>query len=181
SGGGDGGQVRARALHPEDAHLAPDVVCRRLLRGRVPAPLIRECTIRAEQIRAVGKLLEHAEPRCGRIVPPVFGRRNAVEHRRGFAHELTSSGVPVETSAVKRSRAADHSEEWEGSYVAATNDERTTSRAWSSDPSSPSVIAWTSRLPIKVASSGPAITGIPVASAVHWQSRWFRAPPPTMS
>src|SRR2546430_15598587 len=34
-------------------------------------------------------------------------------------------------------------------------------------------------LPRAVASTGPAITGRPQASAVSWQSRELRAPPPT--
>src|SRR5262249_7169593 len=38
--------------------------------------------------------------------------------------------------------------------------------------------AWTSTLPIAVASTGPATTGSPQASAVAWQSSSLRAPPP---
>src|SRR5207248_1324055 len=45
--------------------------------------------------------------------------------------------------------------------------------------SSPSAIACTTMLPIAVASSGPASTGRPVASAVQRQRSSFRAPPPT--
>ena len=48
-----------------------------------------------------------------------------------------------------------------------------------SDASSPSAIAWTSRLPSSVASSGPASTGSPAAAAVQRQSSSLRAPPPT--
>ena len=44
----------------------------------------------------------------------------------------------------------------------------------------PAARAWMTTLPSAVASTGPAITGRPVASAVSWQSRSFCEPPPTM-
>ena len=43
----------------------------------------------------------------------------------------------------------------------------------------PSVRAWTRMLPMAVASTGPATTRRPVASAVSWHSRAFCEPPPT--
>ena len=46
-------------------------------------------------------------------------------------------------------------------------------------PSTPAARAWTSALPSAAASTGPATTGSPQASAVSWQSRALRAPPPT--
>src|SRR5262245_56527050 len=44
----------------------------------------------------------------------------------------------------------------------------------------PSARPCTSTLPRAAASTGPATTGRPHASAVSWHSRWFRAPPPTI-
>ena len=62
----------------------------------------------------------------------------------------------------------------------ATKEARTTSRASSSDASSPSAIACTSEVPDERSPPpGPASTGRPAASAVHRQSSSFRAPPPT--
>ena len=40
----------------------------------------------------------------------------------------------------------------------------------------PSAAACASRLPVAVASAGPASTGIPVASAVNWHSNALRDP-----
>ena len=44
----------------------------------------------------------------------------------------------------------------------------------------PTARSWTSMFPSAVASTGPATTGMPVASAVDWHSRAFFDPPPTM-
>ena len=56
---------------------------------------------------------------------------------------------------------------------------RSSSRASATEPSSPAAIAWTARLPMAVASTGPARTGSPVAPAVRWHSRRWLDPPPT--
>ena len=57
---------------------------------------------------------------------------------------------------------------------------RTSARSDSRSPAtSPCARAWTRTLPSAVASTGPATTGSPQASAVSWQSSSFRAPPPT--
>ncbi len=55
-----------------------------------------------------------------------------------------------------------------------------TSRAWAIDASAPAAMACTATLPMAVASTGPATTRRPQASAVFWQSRRFCVPPPTM-
>ena len=46
--------------------------------------------------------------------------------------------------------------------------------------SCPAARAWTRTLPSAVASTGPAMTRLPVASAVSWQRSRFCDPPPTM-
>ncbi len=48
-------------------------------------------------------------------------------------------------------------------------------RASARVPIRPRAMAWSRTLPAAVASTGPAWTGIPQASAVNWQSRAFRA------
>ena len=51
--------------------------------------------------------------------------------------------------------------------------------ASSESGTAPGARAWTSTLPRAVASTGPATTSRPVASAVSWQSSSFCEPPPT--
>ena len=173
-------QIGAGALDPEHAHLAPRVVGDRLLRRRVAAADIRERAVGAEQVRAVDEALEHAQAARGTLVPAIVGSGDAVQHGRRLAHEVTSTGFRCTRSAKRCARLVPFGRARAARGRSGANDARTTSRASSSDPSSPSAIAWTSRLPTSVASSGPARTGSPVACAVHRQSSSFRAPPPTM-
>src|SRR5207245_5986981 len=132
--------------------------------------LVRERAVRAEQIRAIDERLEHAELAL-RVVPAILRRRNPVQHAGDLGHTGTSS--------ANRSRASLHASVLRGSYVVGAKDAATTSRASASEPISPSDIACTSRFPSSVASSGPARTGRPHASAVQRQSSSLRAPPPT--
>ena len=66
----------------------------------------------------------------------------------------------------------------EPAYVVSTADQSPASRRGTG--SAPSARACTSTLPSAVASTGPASTGSPHASAVSWQSSSLRAPPPTI-
>ncbi len=54
-------------------------------------------------------------------------------------------------------------------------------RSSSVPETSPTARAWMSALPIAVASTGPALTGRPVRSAVSWQSSALWEPPPTIA
>ena len=79
-----------------------------------------------------------------------------------------------------RASAAAQSRSSRGSKRRSSWVRRTRSRmAARSGRSTPRVRAWTSTLPSAEASAGPASTGSPHASAVSWQSRSLRAPPPT--
>src|SRR5688572_10893182 len=65
-----------------------------------------------------------------------------------------------------------------GMYCTSGKESRIIARADSSDSSAPVAIACTTILPIAVASTGPARTGIPHASEVIWHRRVFWLPPP---
>src|ERR1700741_4980012 len=85
-------------------------------------------------------------------------------------------------ATVARSRCAYASSQGaraRGSYGWVMNERSTRLRTSVTEASSPIASACTARFPISAASTGPATTGNPVASAVHWQSRRLSAPPPT--
>src|SRR3954447_13737151 len=169
-------QVGSGALHPERPDLAACVVDARAFRRGIPAANVRERAIGSEQIGAIDELIQRRETR-GRIpVPAVLGWSNAAEDLCSCAHAWTSFGS---VRSAKRSAASSHAVEEDGSQMFGSKEARTTSRASSSDPSSPSAIAWVTRLPTAVASTGPARTGSPAASAVQRQRGTLSAPPPT--
>ena len=79
AGGGDRREVRARALHPEDACLAAGVVDDRLLGGGVAPALVRERAIGAEQVRAVDERRRAMPSPSGGVRPSGLRGRDALE------------------------------------------------------------------------------------------------------
>src|SRR5262249_46628573 len=105
-----------------------------------PRPLLELRGV-ALNARGVRVRVRWQEPHAGHVGTSSFGNASARNRSRASTHPAVSSGSKIR-----------------GPYEA-----RTTSRASSSEASSPTVIAWTRRFPSRVASSGPASTGIPVA------------------
>src|SRR5436305_12005597 len=74
---------------------------------------------------------------------------------------------------LNRSKAASQRAVSRGSYCSTAKELRTISRASAIEPTVPAATACIIRLPMAVASTGPATTGRPVASAVAWHKRRF--------
>ena len=108
-----------------------------------------------------------------------LGDAAQVGDRRGVG-EAAFDGVGLDPPEAD-DRAQRVEEPHEGSYLRRGVTAAIRWRMSSSVPGMlPAARAWTTTLPSAVASTGPAITGRPVASAVSWPSRSFCAPPPTM-
>ena len=121
-------QISAGPLDPEHARVAPEMVRDTLLRGGVPSPLVRERTIGAEQVGAIGEPVERVVLTRRFPVPTVVRGRNAVEDADDLAHAETSNDRPA-TIAAKRARDSSHSGVSSGSWSADSTEARTTSRA----------------------------------------------------
>ena len=143
------------AAHPELVADAPQPAAHRPLRA-------------VESARDAGRGLPAGEQgEQGEVVlAELLGPRRRVS--------LDRPARPIRACAASQStRGATRSGRARGSAAPARASRRGPGR------STPRVRAWTSTLPSAEASTGPASTGTPQASAVSWQSRALREPPPT--
>ena len=117
-------EIGARALDPERSHLAAGVIAHGLLRGRVPAALVRERPVGAEQVRAVDEPVEHRQARGAASVPAVDRRRDALQRVGALGHADTSS--PTVAAGGRSARAPPPLGDPSGSYAVGPNEARTT-------------------------------------------------------
>jgi len=131
-------------------------------------PVVR----RAVRTRTNRQAASHARGRCA------LAQSQAAYARESPRCEVSPPASPG-ARPWNRTEACSHASPPLGEKHFSEKDCLTTSIISSSVPIQPLVTAWASRLPIAVASAGPATTGRRVASAVNWHNNALREPPPT--
>ena len=147
----------------------------------LPPPLVRERAVGAEQVRAVDERRRAVErPPAAAPSQRSSGAGMPCSDAQHLAHARTSSVGERSREPAKRSRASLPARRLRAARRrSARTSARTTSRASASERSRRAPSPARAGCRASVASSGPASTGRPAASAVHRQSSSLRAPPPT--
>ena len=177
AGRADRSQVAAAALDRQHAHrLAGQRIRQRELRAGVAAAEVGDPQIGAEQVRSVAQQLERIRSPAS---PPRASSQRFFRNALSTVDAVSDTGeLHVLLKPVVVRRPSDRRRAARTARPGTID--RCTARASASEPTAPVAIICSAMLPSAVASTGPAITVRPVASAVHCFSSRLREPPPTI-